>query len=322
MSLATLQNKAPKEVLSLLSAVSTSLLPNPNVDKLILQKDFEEETIESVIKEIRVRLNIPEDDFSVAAQTKIFDFLSKEISNIALSDTNISKVKERLGYKGELSLEQYKVDFNFQFKVSEVLGEKKSNILDVVRNPDKYIHLESGYSMGMKMGFSIFAKLITPKKEQDKFFQIVFSIRTGITLNITGTIRAYVSELDLSEANTPLDILKAFVSVYGLTFQVDDLITKFAQNETIEMQELLLTQSMKILDGQIGNYYLRSGWYFDSDLVGKNGKKLQKIVLAFAVDITKYVETLKKHNVVISGEDWRFSRIGNFDKSFPDLGGL
>lgn len=317
MSLPVLHNRPPKEILKILSLVSSSLLPNPNVDKLNKPAETDTKIIDSVVNEIKHRLNLPAGELSRDSQTKIFDFLSKEISNIALSDTNISKVKERLGDKGELSLEQYKIEFFYQFEGFEILGQKKSNVIDVVRNPDKYTHLKSGYFKGTKMGFTLSTKLITPKKEQDKFFQIVFSIRDGMTLHISGAIRAYVSDLDLRQVNTPLDIIKAFVNVYGLTFQLGNLREKFAQNEIIEIEmdedDFMLTRHMKILDGQKGDFYLPVGFYFDSDLIGTNGKKLHKIVLAFAINLNKYIETLRKHNVIINpNKDWMFPRIGDF----------
>lgn len=129
--------------------------------------------------------------------------------------------------------------------------------------------------------------------------------------------RAYLSDLDLSEVNTPLDIIKAFVNVYGLAFQLGNLREKFAQNEIIEIEtdddDFILIPKMRILNGQKGDFYLPLCWHFDSELTGTNGKKLHKIVLAFAININKYIEALRKHNVIISPtKDWQFPRIGDF----------
>jgi len=101
MSLAILQNKEPKERLILLSAVSNSLLPSPNIDKSANQPEIKTELIDLVINEIREHLNISKDDSTFYAKTKIVDFISQEISNITLSGENLIQVRERLGIKGE-----------------------------------------------------------------------------------------------------------------------------------------------------------------------------------------------------------------------------
>jgi hypothetical protein len=310
MSLATLQNKAPKEVLSLLSAVSTTLLPNPNVGEPKQQFEDKTELIDSVIKEIRHRLNIPDNDNSISAQSKIFDFLSKEISNIALSDENIRKVKKRLGSRGELPLNQYKIAFLHTFESAESFGEKKSHVIEIIKSPDKFVHTNSRYVLldnEDKYGFTLITKLVTPKRLQDKFIQMVFSRRQGDTLFIMGALRAYLSEMNLNQLDNPLDILKVFVDTYGLTFRVNNLTSRLIENDVTELEHAT-PADVKILDGQIGNFYLPILIANQSALAGtvNNSSRLTELLLCFVIDLTKYFVTLKKHNVYFDerSTDW------------------
>lgn len=314
MSLSTLENKEPKEILRLLSAVSGSLLPNPNVEKPIKQLKEETETINSVINEIKSILKISNDDYSTSAQTKIFSFLSKEISNIALSDANIGKVKERLGGKGELPLEQYRIIFDKNFVSSEALGERKSNVRDIVLKPDNFTHLNAKYLLlddDYKYGTTLLTKLILTKKPQDKFIQIVVAGRQGDVLNILGTLRAYFTEVELNDLISPMDILKAFIKTYGLTFRIGNLTTKLINNDVAEIEAKQGHMNFKVLDGHKGNFYLPVMSGNQSGFVGTNNANtnLSEILLAFAVDISKYIRTLKKHNVYISGDLSRFPQI-------------
>jgi hypothetical protein len=314
MNLATLKNKEPKEILSLLSAVSSSLLPAPNIDEPNYNSAISTDSIDSIIKEIRKHLNITDNDYSPSAQSKIFAFLSKEISNIALSDVNISKVKERLGGKGELPLNQYRIIFDKNFESSEALGERKSNIKDIVLKPDKFIHFNAKYLLlddDYKYGTTLLTKLISTKKNQDKFIQIVLAGRQGDVLNILGTLRAYFTEINLNELNNPMDILKAFINTYGLTFRLGNLTTKLIHNDITELGKSEQHLDLKILDGQKGDFYLPILSGNQSGFVGTNNinSNLSEILLAFTVDISKYARTLRKHNVYISGENWKFPQI-------------
>lgn len=312
MSLATLKNKEPREILRLLSAVSTSLLPNPSVDEPTYQSGINTELVDSLINEIRQRLNIPNNDYSISAQSKIFDFLSNEISNITLTDANLTKVKNRLGGKGELALNQYKIEFMDIFKSSEALGEKKSNIIDTISNPHKFSHYHSKYIKDKEpFGFTLLTKLITPKRDEDKFIQIVLSGRQGDTLLVMGVLRAYLSEINLNQIAEPLDILKAFVDTYGLTFKLGNITSKFIQNEVTELENKSAGFQIKVLNGKRGDDYLPVFIGDESGISASGGGmyNISEILLAFAFDISKYTATLARHNVHLSREDWRFPKI-------------
>ena len=201
MNLTTLEKKGTKEMLKVLSAVSSSLLPNPNVGSSRISAE-NDEIIYQVINEIRQKLNISKDDYSTSAKSKIFDFLSKEISRIALTDENINKVRKRLGAKGELGFGDYKTTFNWAIFAAESLGERKSNIIEVIKHPDKVMHLNSKFAAlddDLRLGLTLLTKQVVPKKTNERFIQIVVMMRQADRLEILGNLRAYFSEIRLGD---------------------------------------------------------------------------------------------------------------------------
>lgn len=95
--LSILEHSSPQEVLRLLSAVSASTLPNSM--PRMKHEDIDPAKLNALIREIKEKLNIPQDDSSEKNQSRFLEFISDEISKVSLSGSNEGNIEERLERK-------------------------------------------------------------------------------------------------------------------------------------------------------------------------------------------------------------------------------
>lgn len=90
-----LSKYSSEERARLLSDVITSLLPNPGIAP---QESMTPGYLKKqVIMEVRTDLGLGPEDDSPAAQTKILDYLTKELSQSVLVNADLAAVKARVG---------------------------------------------------------------------------------------------------------------------------------------------------------------------------------------------------------------------------------
>lgn len=305
--LTLLRDKDPKEVAKLLSVISSSLLPNPGIDQIIHQSGTDEEFVKAILGEVRERLRVPEGDESVNTLSRIYDFLSNEISAATLAHTDINKIKSRLGKRGYLHPSQYQVAFRYSFGASEILGERKSNIVEAVTHPDRVDNLRASHLPETDdPRITISLKSITPQRTEDRFKLIILSYREGSAQEVDCAFRAYFDEVDVEESDEPLNVLRSFVNTYGVTFRLGDIIGKFVHNEISSFGLEFMTRpaalSIQPLEGQKGNYYYPLAAGASTSIAGAKGGLVSSIVLAFAIDITRYMSSLRRHHVQVVPE--------------------
>lgn len=303
-TLKTLKDKDPKEVARLLSAISRILLPNPGVEDLILQNNNDPELVGSVLTEIRNRLQVLQTDRSVKTQSRIYALLSEEMSKAALVNADIEGLKTRIGDKGELHPSLYKVEFTKDIEKFEGLGVRRSHIIEAITHPDHSMNIRPKLlqeSRDPRVTLSI--KFVTPNRVEDRFILIIISQRRGYIQTAELALRAYFSNVDLSNANDPLSVLRSLVDAYGMPFVLEDNTYNFICNEVLEIDSRdskELAQSLRTLDVQKNKQSIQYVVGGTTNLINKDGKIMGEIVLAFVLDSMKYVETLRKHKVPIS----------------------
>lgn len=318
-TLPTLKDKGPKDAVKLLSFVSSQLLPHPDsVGEVINHPDTDSEhgLVQDIIREIRDHLRIPDDDHSAQTQSRIYAFLSDEISKAALANVDMNVVKARLGSKGELHASQYQVGFSKDFEASEALGVKKSHVVTAVTQPDQATHLRSKYISQDPLITISFKSVITQRIE-DRFILLVFSNRKGRFQQVFGAFRAYRSDMDLTNITEPLDVIRSFAKTYGLTFRLGGSVSNCMINEVVKREQdaHIFTKGGYVHDdlellGLKGTYYLPLILHGSSHFKGAGGEVLTEVFLAFMIDLQKYTATLRKHHVQLAPEtDWRFPTI-------------
>ena len=300
-TLTTLKGKDPREVVRLLSVVSSSLLPNPGIGEVVRQTDKDPEFVKAVLNEIRGMLHISEDDYSVRTQSLIYALLSQEMSKAALANADLNSIENRLGSRGDLDPSKFEVSFTEDFKKIEYLGVRRSHAADAVTWPDKAVNINPKYvHEDRELGITISLKYVTGKRSDDRFILIVLSHRTGRYQKIGMAWRAYFTEVALHNLNQPLDILRSFVNTYGFTFRIGNVSSKFMHQEIVS--DALGINDLVNVDAPKDHLLARfaSGGFIKT--TGRDGGRLMEVVLGFTVDVTKYVATLRKHRVYLDPE--------------------
>jgi hypothetical protein len=310
-SLTILKDKDPKEVARLLSVVSTSVLPNPEIGDAILQSEADPKLVREVLNQVRDYLRVKENDYSAKTQSRIYAFLSEEISSVALAGTDLNRIQTRLGNKGELHPSQYQVEFD-DGGMDEGLGNKRSHVAEAITHPNKVAHLRAKY-LPEEHDPRITISLKHVSTQKGGFLLLIFSSRRGRVQMVFNSYRIYPSDVNLNNTSEPLDVAKAFIDTYGMTFSFGDKVSKILRNELVRFDDPASRGRLdyiKLLDGNKGDYYYRFLVGADSQLYGTSGENMGEVVFGYVLNISKYVATLRKYNVALLPEaKWVLPRI-------------
>lgn len=296
--LKTLKNRDTREAERILSSVTATLLPNPGIESKSEVFEHSLEFYDDIIQEIRKRLKIAPSDYSPESMAKIYQFLSQQMSEVALANTDLDLVKTRLGHRGDLRPDLYEIRFHKSFPIAERYGIRQNHILDALRHPDAVEHLLPERFSRDNIAVSLYLK--TPSKQRnDRFSLLVLTQREGFIQQAGFACRVYHSDMDLSRAQGPFDILRGFVDRYGLFLNVGPLRAKFFLYEVLQ-----LDQDIKIIEKDIkeiiraeaphNTQVMYQLWARKSGLLN-----LIEIAIAFAINYTEYVIDLRKHGVQV-----------------------
>ncbi len=288
--LKVLQSHPQKEIERFLSRMVLSMLPNPGIYPLPKTRQDELELRKEIINEICKMQSITNPE-SIKGKTKILEIISNEISEAALHNKDINKLKKLVGQRGILKPSMYNIEFTDPFnKYFLSLGTRPSHIEEILHNPDSYEHLFNEEDESSKGDFSTFLKTIKTKNRQRDFTLIVSSAREGYTQHVDSAWRLYHSEFRNIIYDSPIINLKEFALKYGLEIEIGSEKNKFFFQQTITIKDFNL-EIMKILNPDnrqvIGCFFIKK-------------KEISvDIAYAFAIDKDKYIYDLRKHGVTI-----------------------
>jgi hypothetical protein len=291
----------PKESARLLAAVSASLLPTPGLRDVILESGEQAKFAETVLQEMRSILRLTESDRSTSALTKLYALLSDEMTEAALSSTKIADIQNRLGEKGWLHPSKYRVEFNKAFSLLEPLGERKPNISEIVSHPDHVRHLNPSEENRPQGRITVSTKSVVPQKSDNRFVMIVVSTRIFATQSVYCAFRAYRSAFKFDEDSDPLELLEAFVAHYGLRFRLGNVTSTFLLNETVEIDDTVpnYLERISLIGGEDEHRFVGLLMGTESSLRTVENRALSRVDLAFIVDMTEYIATLRKHGIPV-----------------------
>lgn len=292
----SLKNRDPREVARILSLVSSSVLPSPGIGDIINQGDDDPEFVRQVLDEIRIATRVPAGSFTPESQAKIYAYISAEISSAVTPRDKIERIKERLGNEGALRPSEYKVTFNDSYGFYPRMGITKSQAEEAVLHPDQFTNL-STTSAARPARATLSLKYIKAKRVEDCFHLLVISGRIGSVQEVNLAVRVYPTEVDLRSANTPFDVLRSFVNVYGLPFLIFNSRHFFALNEIIRLPygKSPKLDDFKFLSPVKNPIVLIIGG--NVSLSGPKGEILGEVLLSFVIDTGKYLKTLLAHHV-------------------------
>jgi hypothetical protein len=290
MNLTTLQNVDRTTAEGILAAAALSTAPNPGVDEAPQFLGRYSKQASDVLSEIRSRLRIPPTDDSNFARASIDNFLASTLRGIILDSANTSTALGRAAQSGRLSPVLYDVIQSRQFAdMFHGLGVSSSHVEDAVKHPDDHQHLMTEGIPEEAKTLSLFMKRVASRETRNRHWLLVQTNRIGLQQHVQAAWIVYPADVDLSEASTPVDALRAFANTFGSPISVGDKKALF-----VDPQSFPLDVPVKIdWTGAPPESFVTFSQTMQADI------QLFKVGLAYCIDIAKYRTSLKKHGVKV-----------------------
>ncbi len=288
--LETLKNYNSQVIQQTLADVSTFFLPSTAEQEAQALSRVSIELKQKVISEIRGNLGLQADDNSPKALNRIHRLLLSEMTKSVLSDADEAEIRERLGQKGDLSPNLYQVKFSDASSYFIKTGISRVVAESVVKNPDYFQHLhpdENG--LNPENSTSLFTKMFIGGEIQNNHTLIVVAQRQGFVQLIQEAWILYHVDVDITQAKTPLDMLKLFVQKYGENMMVAGKEGSFFWEEKIP---IVFGKPSDIM--RIPNTDKHNDWIACTQIKENDG--FVEIGHAYSINLTKYKADLRKHN--------------------------
>lgn len=279
-----------KTVERVLSAYTTALLPSPGVG---FQPDLpvDPAVYESVKEEIHGLLKIAPSDLSKPDRAKVFQFLAREMSEVALARADIKRIKQRIGERGELRPDLYEIQFEEQLD-PEILGVRPSHVVDAIRHPDSVEEVLTDTALGRVIHIKTHNKM----NDRDRFSLFAISRREGHIIEVLSAWRIYHADIGVSKSLRPLELFKAFLETYGLSFRCGSYQGKFLLYDRVEASSgTRMDEIIKLPPNPRGGKIIVN---FDGQK--STVARLYALAFVFVLDHSKYVTDLRRRGVQIS----------------------
>jgi hypothetical protein len=288
-SLPSLNRENPADVEGILANLTLGMLPNPGISH---ESGIPSDLRDRLIHEIRIRLGLKRDDNSPKAMSRIYELLAQEIGRAALADVDIKEVKTRLGDRGELAPPLYKIQFMDSFKDSERRGVAEREVEATLQSPDSVEHLHPELlGIASKRATSLYLKRFNNNRNPLNSYSLLgFCTRVGYVQQVGEAWRIFHSDVDLSKAKTPLDVLKSLVSKYGFEIQVGESRGAFFWHERVPILPNTRSEFLKI--PKLPNTDFSVTWS-----PGPVVDNTLEITYAFGINNTAYEVDLAKHGI-------------------------
>ncbi len=288
MNLNALQHVDRKTAEGILAVAALSTAPNSGMDE---PTDFfgrYSKQAGDVLSEIRSRLKISPTDNSDPARVAIDNVLSNALQRLILDPANTSSALGRAGQSGRLSPVLYEVVQSPQFtNLFYGLGVTSSHVVDAIKHPDDHQHLMAEGIPEEWKTLSLFMKWIAARNARNRHWLLVQTNRIGLQQHAQAAWKLYPSDVDLSEASTPLDAMKAFANSFGNPISVESKKAFF-----VDPQNFPFDTQVKIeWTGALEDTFVA----FSQTVRGDT--RLFKIGLAYCIDLRRYRAALKAHGV-------------------------
>lgn len=282
-----IEELAPIVAENLLSKMALSMMPRAEIDMYNLT-DEELYYSELVFKEIKKELGVSETDSSIEANIRVTEVLSKELDRLMLANSDISKIKERVGQKGLLNIQDYKIQFAPSFKTYQKIGIRRSHAERAIRDSFVVQHIfPEEFGTHNTDSISLFLQYPT-----SNFCLLVLAVRDHATLIVCHSWRIYRSDINMFQYSDPLSLMKAFIEKYGLEFHIGDNIKKtkfvfykkFNKDLSKEINDVI-----EIFTPMIGKIILNI--YCKPN----KAKQTTEIALGFILDFEKYAKVIRQY---------------------------
>jgi hypothetical protein len=289
MNLATLQGLDQRTAEGVLAAAALATSPDPGMADPLRQYSLQ---AAELLAEIRHHLRIKPDDTSPRSKYAIDNFLAEALRQSILGPGTNTEALKRVGQSGRLAPALYRVvQPNGFADLFYGLGVKANHVDDAVRRPDDYQHLMTEALVGTpeEKTISLFMKRVNSRDQRNRHWLLVQTHRTGTDQIAQAAWRLYPSEIDLSQAATPLDALKAFVNVFGCPIKIGDKKTLFIESDTFPCDtEVKLSWSEAPPEH-----------FWSISVLRDRAKRVFLVGTAYVINISQYRDMLRAHGVQV-----------------------
>lgn len=288
--LQSLKHLPRDEAERVLSSFANTLLPSPEERPVAFPDPA---LAQHLLQELSRRAEVTHIKNPSEVRGRVFSVLAQELSGYALQSANLDEIKTRLGNRGELRSDYYKIEMPPSIRVLQKRGIRPSHIERAIRQPSAVEHFsQSGFDPQGEQLLSMFAKIIGSPADARAFTLLVETRRKGATQMVLTAWRIYHSDIKWPARVTPLLILQAFVEAFGLRFQVGGAPeTKFLLYQRIPVaKNRESTNLIAITNPERHDFAVQN-------LLKINSDGYVEVAIAYVIDMTAYGAALNRHGV-------------------------
>lgn len=246
---------------------------------------------EEVLAELRAKLHLGS---SVEInEARLSAALAEQMRELALAGKDQGAILDRAGQAGRLLPDLYSVTLGPDFQTFVGLGTRVAHVENAIRQPTIVQHF-TVETASDAAPFSLFLQMHSAVRTEDSFWLAIVAQRQGRTLIVHCAVRVYLGDVELETAREPIDVLRAFAEKFGFNVTVGKSTGKFIVDEVFPR-----TLSGEFLRGMTIKGTLGLDYFGMLNFI--NLPDRHQVVMGFAINITRYAESLRFHGVKTSG---------------------
>jgi hypothetical protein len=285
-----LEHLERNEAEKVLASFAKTMLPTPDERA----PEFSDRDLAGrLLRELNERARVDRVRDPAEARGRVFSVLAQELSNYALKSANLDEIKARLGARGDLRPDSYKIEIPPVILELQKRGIRSNQIRSAISEPSAVEHLSwNGFDQADETLLSIFAKTTGPVNAAHSFTLLVEAQRQNATLKVLTAWRVYNSDILWPSPATPLTLLKAFVDAFGVPFAVGNgQPTKFVLYERIPLPEKPSSTNLVIMHS-LPLHPFEAHQMFRIDPQG-----YAEVAIAYVIDLTIYHSALTRQGI-------------------------
>lgn len=226
-----------------------------------------------LVNEVKLKLDIPEDDNSAENLERVRVVLAAEVNKRVYDGVDRGAVRRRLGARGALPTAGYKLSFAADF--AKDFGEKESFVRESILRADHICHLGQG-TADDDPACTIFARKVRSKDRRSEQWALILAQRTGDKIDILALWRIFDATVDTSQCKDVVDLLRAFLNIYGVEMTINGKGTP----------------ALLVLDTNLGpdmNFEIHTDTPFKAiSVFRRNLAGSFEVAIAFTIDMKRY----------------------------------
>jgi hypothetical protein len=246
----------------------------------------------ALLRDIKRQIGIAPEDETPKARSRLDTFLASALSEALMGDDQEKAALARAGMAGRLSPTMYDIIVTPSFKnMFANLAVRKNDFETTVREADE-AHVQHLFpDPSIDEGFSFFMRWISARGKFQPYWSVAGAHRRGAELHAHTLWRIYLGDINISEADRPVDVVRALVDRFGLEVTVAGQRGKFLLG--IEGHLPASQIQLTVHDHPIGD----DTWVSTAS-IGHRSDGTAKITIAYAINLVTYRDYLRSHGAL------------------------